>query len=421
MIQASDYGGNVKKIVISLCVAMILLLLSPGNSYATHRKADNGNLEDRVSQLEGQVSTIHEMVTSTMVERLEQQGHIVNKFGRFDVAIGSTGIIQGSIHNERNSPNGNSLSGSGSFDITITSAFAEHYVATARLEAGVYNGIDNTFTNPLLFGPVNGDDLATGRNLALSNAECFLEAKYFEEHLTFAAGLLDPGVFYDNNDIASDESSQFLNGGFVHNSSLELPQNYAVGGLAAVNFDIVKFSAGAFDGAANGTNMENNLFYIGELDVSPTINGYAQNFRIYGWGNHDNTQGAPLKFNTARTGFGFGASFDQQVLPWLHFFQRAGYARKLVYTTWLSFSGGTFISGSLYGRDDDGFGIAGGAAISNKSQVPRNEYVIEAYYKLGFGNGHVHVSPDFQFIINPAGQNNLRNAIFLGLRAQLDF
>ncbi len=100
-----------------------------------------------------------------------------------------------------------------------------------------------------------------------------------------------------------------------------------------------------------------------------------------------------------------------------------GYARKSTYDTYLSFSGGVEFSGSLYDREDDWFGFAGGAVIADKTAatIDSNEYVIEAYYNVGMAGGHVHLSPDLQYIVNPAGQSALNNAIFLGLRAQLDF
>lgn len=354
-----------------------------------------------------------------MVKKLEEYGHIVNRAGRFAFAIGATGILQGSVHNGRNSINGNSVNGSGSFDFTITSSFAQYYVATVHLEAGVYNGLDNTFKYPLLFGKVNADDRGTGKNLALNNAECFLEAKFFDGKFGLAAGLLDPAVFFDRNMAANDEKSQFLNQGFKNDTTLEFPQNYAVGGLTTVTAGMFGFKAGVMDAASTGMNMEDNLFWIGEFSLSPVIGERKQNFRVYGWGNHDNTTGSPKKASAWLMGYGFGASFDEEIASWFKLFQRAGYARKSAYTAYMSFSGGFELLGSLYNREFDQFGMGAGVAITNKSLVPRNEYVIEAYYNLGLAKNHVHLAPDVQFVIDPAGRSDLRNPVFLGLRAQL--
>jgi len=354
---------------------------------------------------------------STLIEKLLSQGHSINRFGRFDLAIGATGIVHGSVRNDTNSSNGDSFVGSGSFDMTVTSQFDDNFIATANLEAGVYNGLDTTLTTGHLFGAINGDDLGTGQNLALANAEVFLEASFFNEKLGFAVGLLDAAGFFDGNAIANDETSQFLNGGFINSTTLEFPQNYAIGLVSHVDLAPVSFSVGIFDGTAAGMDLDKHLFYIAEVEWVLQLAKRQHHYRLYGWANQDNTSAS--KTNTGRTGIGIGISFDQQVLDWLTFFERFGYARKSVYATYMSASAGLAVSGALYNRESDAFGIAGGVAISTGNIS--NEYVVEAYYNLALAGNHIHLSPNVQVIINPGGQQSANNALFMGMRSQLDF
>jgi porin len=77
-------------------------------------------------------------------------------------------------------------------------------------------------------------------------------------------------------------------------------------------------------------------------------------------------------------------------------------------------------AGPFKGRKDDRLGIAlaqaqVGAPAHNSLGLPRAETDIEASYQLKVGNSFA-AQPDVQYVIHPAGEHGVRNALVFGLR-----
>lgn len=409
-------------------------VLGPEFAYATHQE-DNVNQEGMIEverNVEGQeteesVSKLEKQMkefSATTVTREEITGHIFNYFQGFSFRFGITGVLQGSFNNAKNdtatAQAENSLDGTGSLDLVIARQFFNHGLGLVHFEAGVGNGLNQMpIFNSLLFGRVNREATPQARRLEV--AEAYYEGNYLDSAFNFSMGWLDPTVYFDTNDFASDETTQYLNGGFRNNTAFELPGNSFAAQVTGTPCDWFYIKGGVWDASASGYDIEDNIFWSIEAGFTPTIGELDGTYRIYGWQNRsDHTD-----INNGRTndyGMGIGVSIGQLLTKWLGLFARGGYQSPSIYQVKMAFSGGLALLGNLYSREYDRLGVAYGVAINNNKFSPgKNEHVIEVYYRLAVAKGHVGLSPDVQFIINPSGQYGRHNVVAAGVRAQVDF
>ena len=80
--------------------------------------------------------------------------------------------------------------------------------------------------------------------------------------------------------------------------------------------------------------------------------------------------------------------------------------------------------GLLEGRDDDVLGIGYSRGIfsdaANSTYTANHEAVAEIYYNAQV-TPWLQVGPDLQYIWNPGGSNSVKDAVVLGVRAQMSF
>jgi high affinity Mn2+ porin len=150
---------------------------------------------------------------------------------------------------------------------------------------------------------------------------------------------------------------------------------------------------------------------------------------------------ADVRTYTSRSGVNL--NIEQQILPNLGFFARAGFADGNVEPYEFTdidrtASAGLSLGGKLWGRPDDTIGIAGVVnGISSAHQAylnagglgilvgdgqlphPGPEQILETYYSLPVGSWKV--TPDYQFIVNP-GYNRERGPVsILSVRLRTQF
>ena len=185
---------------------------------------------------------------------------------------------------------------------STTFALANSDAATALL-AQVWYGLDV----PLNFGLDNGQESA---------------------ELEFNVGKIDPFVFFDQNDIADDESAAFLNNFFVHNPLLDSGGDMDVDayGFApglrmayrnnSQSPDYWQLSAGVFS-SGEGSSFDTDLthpFMIGQLEAGTyALFNKPGVYRIYAW-NRGRAAPYANEFDTRREQHaGWGLSVNQQV------------------------------------------------------------------------------------------------------------
>ena len=252
------------------------------------------------------------------------------------------------------------------------------------------------------------------------------------EKLTFTFGKIDLTNYFDANEVANDETTQFLSTGFVNTLAVEFPDNGPGARVTLSPTELVDISFGwmAVDqdnGDSSWNDMGRGSFAIGEVDLKPVLAELQGNYRFYAWymnADHQEWDGS----DDDQTGSGFGLSLDQQLIPdALTIFARAAWQNEDIYEIEAHYSAGLQLTGKFWNRADDVVGLAYGfAKISNEYEdasarnIDDDEQHLELYYRLVF-NDHFALTADYQWINNPAGNSDADNASVFGLRSQIDF
>lgn len=277
-------------------------------------------------------------------------------------------------------------------------------------------------------------------------------------------GKIDPFGFFDGNNIADDESEQFLNLAFIHNPLLDAGGDIGVGEHGAspglrlayvsdlnggnhITTSLAYFGAG--DDGANYTDSFNNGLVIGQVEYAgKTFGGMDGAYRLYAWsngrawdyfnalgenvddgvGNDDGTcdAGEVCDEPTLRERHtGWGLSLDQQVSANASLFARYGHSTRGNLTFDRAYTLGAQFGGAAWGRGSDRIGVAYGLLKTSGTQklaqgVTGDEHMFEAYYAFQL-NDNLSLTPDFQWIRNPAGDETAKDVTVWGLRAKAAF
>jgi high affinity Mn2+ porin len=339
------------------------------------------------------------------------------------IAGGITMIGQGTSGNDKNNPpEDDVIDGSISADLEMSVKTGEHGEAFLSFETGEGAGLDGD--EIVSFWGVNAD-AGVDNNVRLT--EAWYEHRFINDKVTFTIGKLDLTNYFDSNEVANDETTQFLSPGFVNSIAIEVPDNSAAVRLTVSPVELLDISLGAQSDGWEDIDEKN--FFIGEVDIKPEFAGLQGNYRVYAWTNRGYHTELKDEAKDKEKGSGYGISLDQQVTDFLTLFGRAGYQDKKLYEVDIAWSGGLALSGSLWGRDDDVFGIAYGQArlsgdykdvLEADGANPADEGHFEAYYSLEV-NEHLSVSPDVQVITNASGNDDFKTVTVGAVRGQITF
>ncbi|MBI1891444.1 MAG: carbohydrate porin [Burkholderiales bacterium] len=270
-----------------------------------------------------------------------------------------------------------------------------------------------------------------------------------KQRLELNFGKMDPFVFFDQNAIADDESTRFLNNAFVHNPLLDSggdvgadAYGFAPGVRMAYVSEIQKretwgASLGVF-GAGRGANFSGSFgqpFVIAQLETSRKLwSGLPGNYRAYVWRN---AQGGDYD-GGASVHAGLGFSIDQKIGDHTTAFARYGHQFSGMVRFDRALTGGVEIGGSGWGRSADALGFALGYLRTSSSYrtdsstldldgdgvldppASGGERIAELYYRYRV-NDRFEVSPDLQWISRPAGNGTTSPITVIGLRARIGF
>lgn len=259
--------------------------------------------------------------------------------------------------------------------------------------------------------------------------------------LELTIGKIDPFGFFDGNNIADDESEQFLNLAFIHNPLLDAggdvtpgdhgaSPGFRVGYVSDINGGnnvtaaLGVFAAGG-DGAglggSNYTDSFKNPLVIGQVEYAgKTFGGMEGAYRLYGWTN-GRAYDVALTGTTLERHTGWGISLDQQVAEHVTLFSRLGFSTQGNVLFDRAYTLGAQFDGGLWGRENDRIGVAAGwLEASNVSGQTGAEKPIELYYALQV-NDQIQVSPSLQWIREPGGATGASNVTVWGLRAKASY
>lgn len=327
----------------------------------------------------------------------------------------------------------------------------------AHFRMGQGNGL--SFMPPMLtstanstaFALSNGDDTT----VLLAQAWYELEMPLGESELEIVVGKIDPFGFFDQNDVADDESTAFLNNVFVHNPLLDSGGDVDVDayGFApglimtyrnnSQSPDYWKASVGMFS-SGKDTSFDTDLarpFVIGQIEVGGNYAfGREGVYRLYAW-NRGRAVPYANEFDTSSESHsGWGLSANQQVAEHVDVYGRYGHSLKGKMRFNQALTVGAQIEGAYWGREHDRIGLAAGWANTSKAfraaaptldadansmadfgYAPTGaESQFEVYYAWQ-ANEYLELSPDFQWIHNPGGDRSREDIAIMGLRAKASF
>jgi high affinity Mn2+ porin len=343
-------------------------------------------------------------------------------YDRIDIALGATGVVQGSSGAGDLSEERDTVDASGSIDLELTGHATENGALYVHLESGSGKGLDGDIAT---LSGLN-DDADDDANLRLT--EVWYE-EMFGDMFRIRAGKVDLTTDFDTNAVANSETDQFLSSGFVNGLATEFPDDNGFGGMLWVSpSKFVDIGVGIADANADWDNVFENPFAIAEVDFRPVFGELQGNYRFYAWYNGKDHEDFSDGSTDAKN-HGFGISFDQQVNDIVTLFARFGVQRGEVSQVESAWSAGFALSGSAFGRENDNIGFAYGRAMIGDDwkrfdSVNGIDCADEGHFEIFYNyavNEHLAISTDVQWVTNANGDGNSDGFLVFGLRAQVMF
>lgn len=428
-------------------VFALTIVFSGGGAWAEEgadvKKAASGG---EIEELKARIEALEKKAETEVVDELGHKLHPIHSIYGLRINGGVTVTAQGI-----NRIKGAHTRGAAavSADLAIGSPVGENGRAVVVLDFQHGTGLRNL---PALFASPNGNPTGTNADIeSFNDTSVHLTQVYYEHSfgpgLVVSVGQLDITGYFDSNDFANNERTQFLANTFVNNPAIEFggSGDFYSPGVRVTYWPVenIDITVGAFEGNGDYVDAFDNPFYMAELNFALNPAGKAGNYRVYYW-NRQGRSVAELA-NTAdpgNTGLvkaenkGFGVSIDQMLTETVGVWLRAGEQSKKVAQFNAHLSLGANISGAAFGRPDDSIGLGVGTSRMGKvyrdfkkSQAPAfndsNETYLEAYYNISVGGASessgFHISPDIQYVKNPGGDSNAGGLFMYGVRLQAFF
>ncbi|MBU4346223.1 MAG: carbohydrate porin [Candidatus Omnitrophica bacterium] len=398
--------------------------------------------QNAIMQAQQQKITEYESKLSQFDEKLHREiGRPIQLVEGLEIGVGGTMVIQGT-NNVNNATSDvqkkvSRTDASYSADITIGKEFKDvGGKALLHLEAGQGAGLEDNLT---LYSNVNRD-ADNDNNVRLT--EFWYEQALLKDKVALTFGKLDPTAYFDQNEVANDETTEFLGRIFRNSPTIEFPDNGAGIRVAYIPKEWIELGYGLFNAKSSWEKIGDNLFNIGQVHFKTNFFNLAGNYRFLGWYNNAYHTKWLDESKQKEGVYGFGLSFDQKVTDITTAFLRYGWQGPKVYNPDIkatgdltyslehSWSAGLQVEGKPWGREKDVLAFAVGQVFpsddykkADSARRAKAEGHLESYYRI-FINDHLSISPDFQYIWNPFGKDVADDTsdIFVGgIRAQVDF
>ncbi len=423
---------------------------------------ENRKLSKRLETVEKELSNLkgRAVVPAPAGSLGQEAAEETHWYDRFSLEGGVTGIIMGTLGDADSVGNVRSTQdASYTLDLNLDADFARWGKFFIHFEGGDGDGLNNDVPS---FSVPNYDAYKTATALdeaALTISEAFYELSFLDDRYGFDIGKMDISVLFDENQVAGDETTQFLSNIFVKSMGMNIPEpdNFYCPAfqLRALPVDLLEFKVMAASVNAHGEDtVWHNVFddgmIVGQMNVMPRLFGKNGNYRFYGWldkrpylRNSDLSKVQGTGYERAHkladhSLNGWGLSFDQEFVEGLRGFARYSQTLTDDRAVWNSdedawemipfnrtWSTGLELDGGLWNRGGDVFSLAYGQTLltddyEETNDHTANENYIEAYYRL-MTNEYLALSADFQWIRNAGGNSRMQDIFIWGLRSQLDF
>jgi high affinity Mn2+ porin len=265
-----------------------------------------------------------------------------------------------------------------------------------------------------------------------------------KRYFFFTVGKFGMADYFDNNQFSHDPREQFMNWALMDNGAWDYPANtrgYVLGLYTELGQPdwTLRFAFTMVTTTPNGSVWDAKILHANtqtiEYERRYTINSQKGAVRLLLFTNNGNydeaiaqNPKAPVVDSTEAYGrhkYGFGISADQYLSKDFGVFARLGYNDGQT-ETWFfteidrSLSFGGTLKGGLWKRDDDELGLAfigSGLSSEHRDYLADGGYgfiigdgklnyspemVAELYYKINAYKKTFWLTPDYQFILNPA-------------------
>jgi high affinity Mn2+ porin len=287
-----------------------------------------------------------------------------------------------------------------------------------------------------------------------------------KRYLKVTVGKFGMADFFDGNEFSHDARSQFMNWSLMDNAAWDYPANtrgYVFGAVAELGQPnwALRFGYTMTTTSANGAIWDERISHANtqtlEYEKRYLLSGHKGTLRLLAFRNNgkmggyrdaiDQNSAAPDVDATQAYGrhkYGFGISADQYLTNNFGVFAKASYNDGKT-ETWAfteidrSLSLGAVLKGTSWRRKDDELGLAfvgngiskdhqdylaagGYGFIIGDGQLNYSpELIAEVYYKLNAYQHKLWLSPDYQFIANPAYNRDRGPVNVFSLRAHVEF
>jgi high affinity Mn2+ porin len=287
-----------------------------------------------------------------------------------------------------------------------------------------------------------------------------------KRYFTAGIGKFNMGDFFDNNQFSHDPREQFMNWALMDNAAWDYPANtrgYVLGTYAelgqpdwtlrfAFTMNVTQANSSVWDAKILKANTQ-----TAEYERRYAIDGQKGTFRLLGFLNNGKfgnyldaiaqNPKTPSVDSTQQYGrhkYGFGINFDQYISNNFGVFAKASWNDGHTQTWFFteidrSVTFGGTLNGRMWGRPDDEMGL--GFIIDGLSSEHREyladggygfiigdgalnyglEQIVEWYYKFNAYQKKLFLSPDYQFILNPAYNKDRGPVNVFSIRAHIEF
>lgn len=409
---------------------LVLVMIITASAMVSSALGGGDPLQKELAGLKARIAELERKVAkqgSQIEEQDAQMGElkeVKEALSRISIGGGITGVIQASDNNEEaNTGEGDVTDGAYSVDLEIESPIGEKGIAFLHIEGGEGAGIDD---DVLSLSGCNADANNTSGRLEVT--EAWYEHSFLDETLAFTIGKLGLTAYFDGNEVANDETAQFLSSGFTNNLAVEFSDNGFGMRLTWSSTELFDLSLGLQDSDGDWENVFDHPFSIFEVNLKPDLGGLGGNYRFYVWQNDSNHTKWEDASKTHEDNSGFGISFDRGISDRVTLFARLGWQEEEVSTIKSAWSLGAQLQSPFLSRPEDVFGIAYGKAIlsgdykesASSSTNDADEGHYEAYYNIKV-NDYLSISPDVQVITEPNGNDSADTVTIFGIRSQINF
>ncbi|GAC1311930.1 MAG: hypothetical protein NVSMB24_32490 [Mucilaginibacter sp.] len=287
-----------------------------------------------------------------------------------------------------------------------------------------------------------------------------------KRYFSFAIGKFNMGDFFDQNNFSHDPRSQFMNWALMDNAAWDYPANtrgYVLGAYTelgqpdwtlrfAVTMSVTQANSSTWDAKISKANTETieyeRRYMLGGQKGTLRLLGFLNNGKFGNYyqaialnptaPNIDTTQAY------GRHKYGFGINMDQYLTKDLGVFAKAsmndGHTQTWFFTEIdRSLTFGGVMKGTRWKRIFDEAGLA--FIVNGLSQPHRNyladggygfligdgklnyapEMIAELYYKFDVFQKKFFLTPDYQFIVNPAYNKDRGPVNVFSIRAHVEF